>query len=145
MQAANSVSLRDASGMDVLTTGADIGTMVTGISALTAAITWTAGRWRERQERLAAIRLRNWHGFVMLEGVDTWYVRLAEDDPGNPSARVVVEVIDPNGQPAPALAVNMRHRADGDGMLSRSPTPEEFDFLKALRKEKGYGKGIMVR
>ena len=76
----------------------------------------------------------------MLEGVDTWYVRLAEDDPGNPSARVVVEVIDPNGQPAPALAVNMRQRADGDGMLSRSPTPEEFDFLKALRKEKGYGR-----
>ena len=33
----------------------------------------------------------------------------------------------------------------GDGMLSRSPTPEEFDFLKALRKEKGYGKGVAVR
>ena len=131
--------------MDALTVGADIGTMLTGISALTAAITWTAGRWRERQERLAAIRRRNWHGFIAIEGVDTWYVRLAEDDPGNPSPRVVVEVVDPGGEPAPAVAAGLRQRVAGDGMLSRSPTSEEFDFLKALRKEKGYGKGVVVR
>jgi hypothetical protein len=30
-------------------------------------------------------------------------------------------------------------------MLSRSPTPAEFDFLKDMRKEGGYGKGYPIR
>jgi hypothetical protein len=32
-----------------------------------------------------------------------------------------------------------------DGMLSRPPTPNEFEFLKSQRKERGYGKGDVVR
>jgi hypothetical protein len=39
----------------------------------------------------------------------------------------------------------MRINIERDGMLSRSPTPAEFDFLKALRKERGYGKGFPIR
>jgi hypothetical protein len=120
--------------------------MLTGVSALTAAITWTAGRWRERQERLAAVRLRNWHGFIAIEGVGTWYVRPAVDDHQEPfSASVVIEVTNPDGTLAPVLAAALRQRVQGDGMLSRAPTSEEFDFLKALRKEKGYGKSVAVR
>ena len=56
--------------MDWLTTGADAGTMATGISALTAAYVWTRGRLRDWPQERAAIRLRNWHGYIMPNGID---------------------------------------------------------------------------
>jgi hypothetical protein len=122
--------------MDTLTTGADVGTMLTGLSVLTATVVWTRTQWRDLRERRAATRLRNWHGYIRLEGVDTWYVRLAEE-PKTPTGTVVVEVLDgEGGQPDAALAHSVRQIILGDGMLSRSPTPEEFEFLKAQRKER---------
>lgn len=130
--------------MDWMTTGADIGTMVTGLSAVTAAYVWTRTQWRGWRQQKAATSLRNWHGYITVEGIDTWYVRLAKD-PKQPTARVVLDVVDREGNPDAALAHNVRQRIIGDGMLSRSPTPEEYDFLIAQRKERGYGKGFPIR
>jgi hypothetical protein len=79
------------------------------------------------------------------EGVDTWYVRVAADADRQPG-RVVLEVLNgQDGSPDEMLAQGMRIVAERDGMLSRSPTPEEFEFLKDQRRERGYGKGSIVR
>ncbi len=67
-------------------------------------------------------------------------MRLAED-PKEPAARVVLDVVDRDGDPDVNWAQNMRQRIVGDGILARVPTPEEYDFLIALRKDRGYGKG----
>jgi hypothetical protein len=131
--------------MDGWTIGADVGAMLTGLSVLTATIVWTRTQVRDWRVQRAAKSLRNWHGFIMVEGVDTWYVRLAED-PAAPTGQVVLEVLDGDGgQPDGMLAHSMRQRIAGDNMLSRSPTPEEYAFLKDMRKERGYGKGYPVR
>jgi hypothetical protein len=53
----------------------------------------------------------------------------------------VLDVVDRNGEPDPGMAHSLREIVKGDGMLARVPTPEEYDFLKAQRKERGYGKG----
>jgi hypothetical protein len=58
---------------------------------------------------------------------------------------VVLDVLtSPDGEPDAGLAYSMRVNIERDGMLSRAPTPEEYDFLKAQRKERGYGKGFPV-
>jgi hypothetical protein len=41
-----------------------------------------------------------------------------------------------DGEPDAALAHSLRQIVLGDGMLARAPTPEEYDFLKAQRKER---------
>ena len=79
-------------------TGADYATMATGLSALTAAAVWIRGQWREQQARRAAVRNRNWHAYVMPEGINDWFVRVAEQ-PETLSARVVLEVVDRDGKP----------------------------------------------
>lgn len=124
--------------MDVWTAGADIGTMLTGLSAVTAAYVWTRGQLRDRQARRAALAARNWHGYIELGGINSWYVRLAED-PETPTARVVLDVTDRDGNPDEHWAHNMRQTITEDKMLARAPTPEEHDFLAALRKERRYG------
>jgi hypothetical protein len=43
------------------------------------------------------------------------------------------------------MAEGMRRVIARDGMLSSMPTEDEYDFLKYLRKERGYGKGVPVR
>src|SRR6266536_613303 len=65
--------------MNWMTGGADVATMATGVSAVTAAATWTAGRWRAWRREKAAIAERNWHGYIPVNGIDGWDVRLAED------------------------------------------------------------------
>jgi len=130
--------------MDALTAGADIGAMLTGLSVLTATIVWTRNQWEQIQQRRAETRLRNWHGYIMTNGIDTWYARLAEE-PESPTARVVLEITGRDGTPDDMLAYNVRQVVLRDGMLSRSPTPAELDFLMALQKERGYGTGFPVR
>jgi len=130
--------------MDGWTIGADVGAMLTGLSVLTATIVWTRSQWRDRQQRKAATALRNWHGSIESGGISDWYVRLAED-PKTMTARVVLDVVDRDGEPDGARAQNLRETVKGDGILARVPTPEEYDFLKAQRKERGYGKGFIVR
>jgi hypothetical protein len=42
-------------------------------------------------------------------------------------------------------ALQLTQPAGSNGILARVPTPEEYDFLIALRNERGYGKGSVVR
>jgi hypothetical protein len=126
--------------MDWMTGGADVATMATGVSAVTAAATWTAGRWRAWRREKAAIAERNWHGYIPVNGIDGWDVRLAED-PDSPTPRVVIEVLASNAE---NQAHNMRQVILRDGKLSRAPTAEEWDFLRHLHKEYGYGEGTPV-
>jgi hypothetical protein len=130
--------------MDLLTDGADIATMLTGISAVTAAFVWTRGQLRDWRQRRAAIQRRNWGGYIDVGGINTWYVRLAED-PGEPTGRVALDVLRTiNGEPDAQLAHGMRLIIEQQGMLSRSPTPEELELLKHLGRERGYGRGGYV-
>jgi hypothetical protein len=126
--------------MDRMTSGAEIATMATGLSAVTAAATWTAGRWRAWRRERAADAERNWHGYIPVGGIDGWDVRLAED-PEGPTARVVVEVLANNAE---NQAHNLRQVILRDGKLSRAPTTGEWGFLKHLHKKYGYGSGMPV-
>lgn len=130
--------------MDLWTVGADIAQMATGGSVVTATWVWTRGRWRGRQERKSATNLRSWSGYIETGGINEWYVRLVEQ-PGAPTGRVVLDVVDRDGEPDVNRAHSMRQHILGDGQLARVPTPEEYAFLIALRKERGYGKGSPVR
>jgi hypothetical protein len=121
-------------------TGAEFGTMVTGVSALTAAALWTRNQMRGWKEARDARRQRNWNGYIMLENVDTWYVQLVNQADAPPE-RVVLDVVNKDNTPNAAAAHGMRIRVQGEGMLSRSPTPAEFAFLRDMRKERGYGLG----
>jgi hypothetical protein len=92
-----------------------------------------------RQERVAR-STRSWRGYIEPGGISSWDVRLAED-PREPTARVALDVVGGDGAPDFNMAHNLRQRILGDEKLARAPTPEEWDFLVALRKERGYGKG----
>lgn len=114
---------------------------------MTATVVWTRRQWDEWQHSRAARRQRNWHGYVMPEGIDTWYVRIVEQPLDVPPERVTLDVVNADGSPNPQLAQGMKIRIDGERMLSRSPSPAEWEFLIAMRKERGYGKtgGFPVR
>ena len=130
--------------MDVWTAGADVGTMATGLSAVTAAYVWTRSQMRNWRQQKAATRSRNWHGYIMVEGINDWYVRLAED-PKSPTAQVVLNVADRDGEPDAAMAHSMRQVIIADRMLARVPAQAEYDYLIAMRKERGYGEGYPIR
>ncbi|SRR5579875_120179 len=130
--------------MDGWTIGSDVATMLTGLSAVTAAATWLTSRYRAWQQEKAQIRARNWHGFIMTTGISDWYVRLI-DDPKTPTAVVPLEIVDRYGNPDPAMAQGLREIVKQDGMLARVPTQQEYAFLRFLNKELGYGKGILIR
>lgn len=119
--------------MDGWTIGADIAAMLTSLSVVTATVTWVGGRWRGWRQERAAIALRNWHGYILPGTINEWNVRLVER-PETVSAKVVLEVLGSDGQPDGSRATSMLTVIDRDGMLSRAPTPEESDFLKALWK-----------
>src|SRR5260370_39119068 len=106
-------------------TGADFAAMATGLSALSAAYVWIRKQREERRERRAAIRNRNWHAYVMPEGINDWFIRVVEQ-PKTLTARVVLEVVDREGDPDPAMAHSMRQVAEADGRLARAPTEDEW-------------------
>ncbi len=81
----------------------------------------------------------------MPEGINDWFVRVVEDEPKTLTARVVLEVVDRDGDPDPAMAHSMRQIAGADGRLARVPSENEWSFLIAQRKERGYGKGAPLR
>ena len=126
-------------------TGADFATMATGLSVLSATYVWIRKQREERRERRAAVQNRNWHAYVMPEGINDWFVRVVEDEPKTLTARVVLEVVDRDGDPDPAMAHSMRQIAGADGRLARAPSENEWSFLIAQRKERGYGKGDPLR
>jgi len=121
--------------MDVLTAGADIGAMLTGASAVTATYVWTRNQLLGWRERKAASRERNWHGYIMTNGIDDWFVRLAEE-PDGATSRVILDVVNRQGQPDANGADRMRQHVLDDGMLCRVPTPAERDFLNAVYAER---------
>jgi hypothetical protein len=100
--------------MDGWTIGTDVATMLTSLSVLTATIVWTRNQWDQRQQRRAETRLRNWHGYIEVGGIDTWFVRLA-DCPKTPTAQVVLEVIDRQGNSDEAVAHSVRVCVKRDG------------------------------
>jgi hypothetical protein len=130
--------------MDGWTIGTDIATMLTGLSAVTAAATWLTSRYRGWRVEKNRTRARNWNGFIMTNGINDWYVRLV-DDPKTPTAVVPLEIVDRYGNPDPAMAHGLRQIVKQDGMLARAPTEREFALLKFLHKKLGYGKGILIR
>jgi hypothetical protein len=85
-------------------------------------------------------RGEDWHGYIPVNGIDGWDVRLAED-PDSPTPRVVIEVLASNAE---NQAHNLRQVILRDGKISRAPTAEEWDFLKHLHKKYGYGEGTPV-
>jgi len=118
-----------------LTDWANVATIVTGASALTAVIVWGQKQWNEQKQRRATTRRRTWNdGYIPMEEVSSWYVRLAKDDAGS-TARIVLEVVDSNGNDLDEqMAYTLRLFVQRDGMLSQVPTPEQFAFLKELQK-----------
>jgi hypothetical protein len=130
--------------MDGWTIAADVATILTGLSVLATAATWLTSRYLAWQQEKARTSARNWHGFIMTNGINDWYVRLV-DDPKTPTAVVPLEIVDRYGNPDPAMAYGLRTMVERDGMLARVPTEREFAFLKFLHKELGYGKGQMIR
>jgi len=50
----------------------------------------------------------------MPEGINDWYVRLVED-PKHVTATFVLDVVDKNGQPHPAVVHSLREIVKGDG------------------------------
>lgn len=120
--------------MDWVTTGADTGTMLTGLSAVTATVLWGRTRIREWRAERDARRTRNWNGYIIRENVPTWFVRVIEDESNKSSERVTLEVINSDGTPNLAMAHLLRQLARNDGMLSRSPSPAQWRFLDDLRR-----------
>lgn len=122
----------------------DAASIVTATGGIIATSIWAKGKLLNRKQQKAITQRRNWHGYIEPAGINTWFVKLLEE-PDRPSARVVLEVIDGKGQPDEMGGQGFRQRVIGDGMLSRSPTPAELEFLMALRKERGYGDGDLIR
>lgn len=123
----------------VLQDSAWIATTLGGLSVVAGVIVWISNQFRARRERRDARRHRDWHGYVDVGRLSSWYVRLA-DAPGEPSGRIVLDVLaSPDGAPDVNRAHSLRLQIAADGMLARVPTPGEDDFLKALGGQRGHG------
>lgn len=128
--------------------GAWIATILSGLSIVAGVIVWINKQlngWRERQR---ALRHRNWHGYIIMGTISSWYVRAA-DDPKSPTGRIVLDVLDgPDGTPNANRAHSLRLQIAADGIIARAPTPEEDAFLKSLSRKRGGGndpEGFPVR
>jgi hypothetical protein len=122
--------------MTWLNTGADIGTMVTGVSAATAAYVWARNQVHGWRDAKASRKYRYWNGFILSEGIITGFIRMVPD-PEGPTERVAFDVINPDDQsPNPEMAHTIRTVIGSDGMVSRSPSLEQMDFLNDLRRER---------
>jgi hypothetical protein len=128
--------------------GAEIATMLGGLSVGTGVAVWIRNQVRGQRDRRAVRRHRNWHGYIASGTVSSWHVRIAED-PQSLTGRVVLDVLDgPDGEPDISRAYSLRQQVQADGILARVPTPTEYEFLQALSRERGYGKdsaGFTVR
>jgi hypothetical protein len=132
--------------MDFLSAGADLGTMLGGLSVLVATIVWTRKQWSDWRQQRALTSHRNWHGYIMTGTLNDWYVRLADDDQQTYSGRVVLDVLrTADGEPDPQMASSMRTMIERDGMLARVPNPAEWAWLKAqekARRDTGFPVGV---
>jgi hypothetical protein len=136
--------MRENRAMDALTAGADIGTMATGLAAVTAAVAWTRNQWDGWQVQRRERKRRNWHGYIDVGGINTVPVRLAES-PKTAGAIVTLEVLDKfGGKPDEQLAAGLRIFVQNSGFVSRPPTEAELEFLIHLRKREGYNERNLV-
>ncbi len=120
--------------------GAAIGTMLVALPVVFTGMRWVRDLISSWRGRKAQTQRRTWHGYIDLHGIDTWYVE-PEDAPNEPSAKVVLTVVDRHGNPSETMAQALRQTAGRDRMLCRTPNSEEYEFLVALRKDRGYGHG----
>ena len=124
--------------MDSWTYGVDIATMATGLSALTAASVWTAGRWSAWRGHVAEKKQDLvWNtGYIMMGLVQSWDVRLADDDaPDGRSGRVTLEVLrEAGGESDPQMVATFRQQVKNGRRLTVPPTPEQEAFLKELER-----------
>jgi hypothetical protein len=126
--------------MSWLEEGAQIGTMLTGLSAVTAAFVWTRNQARDWELAKATRSYRYWNGFVVQGGVFTGFVRLVPNSKDAPPEGVTLDVINPNGSPNENMAHGLRQVIESDGMISRSPSVEQQAFLDDLRRNR-FGMG----
>jgi hypothetical protein len=129
--------------MSWMTSGADVGTMVTGAAALTAVIVWVKGQVEGWQAKRLARAHRNWNGYIDVGGVVTWGVRLVPRQPGDPEGRVVLDVVNGDGTPNIQMAQQMGTVVQTDGFISRAPTPEQWRFLIDLRHQQPRGYPVL--
>jgi hypothetical protein len=88
--------------------------MLAGVGILGGVAAWARKQQRDRRDARDARRHRTWHGYIPVEGLDTWDVRVIE--PEGASAIVTLEVLNgPDGEPSVNLAYNMRIVAERDG------------------------------
>ncbi len=121
--------------MSWLQQAADVGTILTGVSALTAATVWVRKQRDDWRQVRAARQYRYWNGFF-IQGGFRCFVRLVPNPEGAPPERVTVDVIDADGTPNQHMAHGLRQIVEGDGMISRSPSLEQQAFLDDLRHKR---------
>jgi hypothetical protein len=119
--------------MSWVTTGADVGTMLTGLSAVTATILWGRSRIRDWRDERAARVERNWNGYIIREYIPSWFVRVIEDGSANNTERVVLDVINKDGTPNANMAHQLKLYIRGGGTLTNPPSAAQWDFLQDLR------------
>jgi hypothetical protein len=66
--------------------GAEIATMLGGLSVGTGVAVWIRNQVRGQRDRRTARRHRNWHGYIASGTVSSWHVRIAEDRNRPPAA-----------------------------------------------------------
>jgi hypothetical protein len=115
--------------------GADVATMVTGLSAATAAYLWTRNQFRGWREAKADRAYRYWNGYIIRGMPLTAFVRLVPD-PDGPRERVTLDVINPDKTPNPLMAQGLRQIIESDGMISRSPSAQQREFLNDLSSKR---------
>jgi len=119
--------------MSWATTGADVGTMLTGLSAVTATALWGRARVREWREERAARVARNWNGFIIREYIPAWFAQVVEDGNSNYTERVILDVVNRDGTPNPNMAHQLKLYVQEGGTLTKPPSAAQWDFLQDLR------------
>jgi hypothetical protein len=119
------------------TYGPDVATMLTGLSALTAASIFASQRWRAWRARVNERKLHVWGtGYIMGGLRQSWFVRLADDDaPDRRTGRVILDVLRTDGgESDPQMVASFRSQVKQLGRLVIPPTAEQERFLYELEK-----------
>lgn len=119
-----------------MSTGADIGTMLTGASATTATYLWVRTRIREWRSDRDARKQRNWNGYIIREAIPTWNLRLVDNEETGLAGRVTFDVINPDGSPNLEMARALKLYVRDKGSLTRPPSVEQWAFLQDLRLQR---------
>ncbi len=91
--------------------------------------------WQAWCQRAALKKARIWNiGYVPIDRLQFWFVRLADDDQQDPvSGRVILEVLRTEGGDSDSqMAWSFRNQVRR-GSLAIPPTPEQKAFLRDLR------------